>query len=149
MHNLGTYWHYLSVKRPYKKILIVGGGASGVITAIALLQRGVSPDLIEIAEKRELLGEGLAYQTRDPLHRLNVPTSRMSAIEERPNDFVEWSKAPAYSFMERRNYGRYLRERLGEGVAHIKEYVVNLEIEDDENEQIKKNFLFDFLPYFL
>lgn len=111
----------------HKRYLIVGGGASGVITAIALLQDGVHPDQIHIAEPRMLLGEGLAYQTRDPLHRLNVPTSKMSAIEEEPDDFLNWASAPSYSFMERRNYSTYLRERLGNGTNHITDYVVDLE----------------------
>lgn len=110
-----------------KKVLIVGGGASGVITAIALQHFGVAPEQIDIAEVRNLLGEGLAYQTRDQLHRLNVPTARMSAIEALPNDFVEWSAAVGYSFLERQNYGFYLRERLGSEITHIQEYVINLE----------------------
>jgi len=108
------------------KILIVGGGASGVISAIALRQSGFKNEQIEIAEPRELLGEGLAYQTRDPHHRLNVPSARMSAFEELPNDFMEWSNVPAYSFLERRTYGSYLRNRLGEGCAHIRAIVTDL-----------------------
>ena len=103
-----------------KHILIVGGGASGVITAIALTRVGIDPTAIDIAEPRELLGEGLAYQTRDPWHRLNVPTARMSAIEELPNDFSEWSSAEGYSFMERRTYSSYIRERLALGITHVK-----------------------------
>jgi len=103
-----------------KHILIVGGGASGVITAIALTRVGIDPTAIDIAEPRELLGEGLAYQTRDPWHRLNVPTARMSAIDELPNDFSEWSSAEGYSFMERRTYSSYLRERLAPGITHVK-----------------------------
>ena len=107
-------------------ILIVGGGASGVIAAIALQRAGISGNQIDIAEPRSRLGEGLAYQTTDPLHRLNVPTARMSAIEDQPNDFCEWSQAPAYSFMERRSFAPYLRERLGDAVTHIKEQVIDL-----------------------
>ena len=113
------------------KILIAGGGASGVITAIALQRAGVSPERIDIAEPLKLLGEGLAYQTRDPHHRLNVPTGKMSAIEEVPNDFTEWSGAPAYSFMERRRYGSYLRERLGKEIRHIRQFVIDLEPTSD------------------
>ena len=108
------------------KILIVGGGASGVIAAIALRHSGFKAEQIEIAEPRALLGEGLAYQTRDPHHRLNVPSARMSAFEELPNDFMEWSNVPAYSFLERRTYGSYLRNRLGEGCAHIRAIVTDL-----------------------
>ena len=110
----------------------MGGGASGVITAIALERAGLNSTTIDIAEPRELLGEGLAYQTRDPLHRLNVPTGRMSAIEELPNDFAEWSAAPSYSFMERRTYSTYLRDRNGKGITHIRESVINLAPTVDE-----------------
>ena len=113
------------------KILIVGGGASGVISAIALRQSGFKAQQIEIAEPRALLGEGLAYQTRDPHHRLNVPSGRMSALEEFPNDFVEWSNAPEYSFLERRTYGTYLRNRLGGGFNHIRAIVTDLEARSD------------------
>ena len=109
-----------------KRYLIVGGGASGVITAIALIRDGIAPEQIVIAEPRELLGEGLAYRTRDALHRLNVLTSRMSAIADAPDDFVEWSNAIPYSFMERRNYSTYLRDRLGNQINHTSEFVLDL-----------------------
>jgi len=114
------------VSKPQGRVLIVGGGASGAISAIALIRQGFDPENIDIAEPRALLGEGLAYQTRDPLHRLNVPSSRMSAIEDLPDDFAQWSDAPSYSFMERRTYGAYLRERLGAGVTHIRDYVTDV-----------------------
>ncbi len=81
---------------------------------------------IDIAEPRDLLGEGLAYQTRDPLHRLNVPSGRMSAIEDLPDDFAKWSDVEPYSFMQRQSYSSYLRERLGSAVNHIQENIVDL-----------------------
>jgi uncharacterized NAD(P)/FAD-binding protein YdhS len=109
-----------------QKILIVGGGASGVLSAIALIRQGIDPKNIDIAEPRELLGEGLAYQTRDALHRLNVPSGRLSAIEELPEDFAEWSKAPTYSFMERRTYSTYLRSHLSTEIKHLREIVVDI-----------------------
>ena len=113
------------------KVLIVGSGASGIFSAIALERSGIDASQIDIAEPRELLGEGLAYQTRDLHHRLNVPTGRMSALEELPDDFVEWSNAPSYSFMERRTYSSYLRERLGQGHNHIRAGVTDMELESD------------------
>ena len=121
-----------------KRYLIVGGGASGVITAIALIRSGVEPQKIDIAEPRELLGEGLAYQTRDAMHRLNVPTAKMSAIEDAPDDFVQWSSAAAYSFMERRNYSTYLRDRLGTAVNHISDLVTD--IAEHDSGQISADF---------
>lgn len=51
----------------------------------------------------------------------------MSAIEELPNDYLDWSNALPYSFMERQSYGEYLRDRCGSGIHHIKDYVIDLE----------------------
>ena len=70
-----------------RRFLIVGGGASGVMTAIGIARSNPHAH-ITIAEPRSLLGEGLAYSTRDSVHRLNVPTDKMSAIAELPEDFV-------------------------------------------------------------
>ena len=123
-------WQYRAVSdadKADKKVLIVGGGASGTITAIALIRAGVTPENIVISEPRELLGEGLAYQTRDERHRLNVPTGRLSAVEELPDDFALWADAPSYSFMERRIYSTYLRKHLGDRIRHVREVVVDLE----------------------
>ena len=116
-----------------KRVLIAGGGASAALTAIALIRAGVTSGNIVIADPHELLGEGLAYQTRDQHHRLNVPSGKLSAIEELPDDFAEWSNAPAYSFMERRSYSTYLRELLGTGIRHVRQFVVNLDVESGGN----------------
>ena len=94
-----------------RRYLIVGGGASGVITAIAIA-RTDSDAVITIAEPRALLGEGLAYSTRETLHRLNVPSDKMSAIAELPEDFQEWCGVDGYTFQPRAIYSSYLRERL-------------------------------------
>jgi uncharacterized NAD(P)/FAD-binding protein YdhS len=94
-----------------RRFLIVGGGASGVITAIAIARSNPHAH-ITIAEPRSLLGEGLAYSTRDSVHRLNVPTEKMSAIAELPEDFVEWTGVEGYTFQSRAIYSTYLRERL-------------------------------------
>ncbi len=118
--------------------MVVGGGASGALVAIALQQAGIRSTQIDIAEPSELLGEGLAYQTRDPLHRLNVPAEKMSAIEELPTNFAEWSGAPSYTFMPRGTYGTYLRNLLDVGISHIKEYVVDFAIEP--NNQVNVTF---------
>ncbi len=109
------------------RVLIVGGGASGVIVAIALARAGIDPGLIDIADPRERLAEGLAYQSREPHHRLNVPSSKMSAIEAIPGDFAEWAGVTPYSFMDRQSYGRYLRSRLPTEIRHIRDTVTNLD----------------------
>jgi len=111
--------------------LIVGGGASGVITAIALQRAGIDPGQIDIAEPRSRLGEGLAYQTRDPQHRLNVPAGRMSAIESIPGDFAEWADVAPYSFAERQIYAAYLCARLNPDIAHLADTVIDLDPSPD------------------
>jgi len=114
-----------------QNVLIIGGGASGAITAIALQHLGIDGESIDIAEPRDLLGEGLAYSTRNPLHRLNVPTSKMSAIWAAPNDFLEWTGMVPYSFAERRIYSTYLRDRLGTKVRHIHDVVIDIQEQRD------------------
>ena len=94
-----------------RRFLIVGGGASGVITAIAIARSNPHAH-ITIAEPRAQLGEGLAYSTRETLHRLNVPSDKMSAIAELPEDFQEWCGVDGYTFQPRAIYSSYLRERL-------------------------------------
>ncbi|PZO80835.1 MAG: FAD-dependent oxidoreductase [Mesorhizobium amorphae] len=73
-----------------RTVLIVGGGASGTILAHALLRRE-APDLrVVIVEKREALGRGLAYSTREPDHLLNVAATNMGAMPDQPRHFAEW-----------------------------------------------------------
>ncbi len=65
----------------------------------------------------------MAYATTQPEHLLNVPTGRMSALPDRPGDFLDWlatrpgyrdgaPEALARSYAPRREYAHYLRRRL-------------------------------------
>lgn len=73
-------------------VAIVGGGFTGATIAYHLA-RGLGPDPgveILVIEPRDGLGQGLAYSTADPSHRVNVPASRMTmdcAIED---GFQRW-----------------------------------------------------------
>ncbi len=55
------------------RIGIVGGGASGTLLATRLLSAAPSGVEIVVIEPRPALGQGVAYGTDDPWHRLNVP----------------------------------------------------------------------------
>ncbi|MEN9542452.1 MAG: hypothetical protein RL239_105, partial [Actinomycetota bacterium] len=46
-----------------KRVLIIGGGASGLLVAINVFRHAKESISIEIAEPREVLGQGLAYST--------------------------------------------------------------------------------------
>ncbi|MGN7806804.1 FAD/NAD(P)-binding protein [Ensifer sp. 22521] len=75
-------------------IAIVGGGFTGAAVA-ANLARNVASDgaTIIVFEPRARLGAGLAYDTDNPAHRINVPAARMSLIPDDPDDFLNWMAA--------------------------------------------------------
>jgi uncharacterized NAD(P)/FAD-binding protein YdhS len=101
-----------------RRVIVVGGGASGVLAAVNLsraLGRGAE---IVIVEKSATPGRGLAYATRDPNHLLNVRVSNMSAFPNDPDHFFRWlqTHGPAqgigcsthFCFVPRKVYGAYL-----------------------------------------
>ena len=72
-------------------IAIVGGGVSGTAVAFHLLQRrSLRPGQLFIFEPRDRLGAGLAYDTRDPAHRINVPAAKMSILPDDLEHFQRW-----------------------------------------------------------
>lgn len=99
-----------------RRVAIVGGGFSGLLTAIHLMRAGHRPVLIE---QRDQLGQGVAYGTRDPAHLLNVPAAKMSAFPDRPDDFAAYAAAAIGAgpgdFVPRQLYGDYLGALADEG----------------------------------
>lgn len=103
-------------------VAIVGGGFSGAAIAFQLtrmLPAGTAR--IVVFEPRAMLGAGLAYDTGEPAHRINVPASRMSLAPDDPGHFVRWLSADARShadteahlpdgrvFPRRSAFGRYV-----------------------------------------
>lgn len=108
------------------EILIVGGGASGVLLASQLLKQTTAPLDITIADPAPQLGRGVAYSTESPAHLLNVPASGMSAYSDQPRHFVDWLSTRAMQedqttplearFVPRGVYGEYLRYVLREAL---------------------------------
>ncbi|MER9416051.1 FAD/NAD(P)-binding domain-containing protein [Mesorhizobium sp. M0306] len=102
-------------------IIIVGGGASGVVLAAHLL-KSPNPDLrVSLIEKRPHFGQGMAYSTLLSAHVLNVSAAGMSAYADDPGNFSRWllgrglatpEQAPVYA--PRSVYARYLKELLDE-----------------------------------
>jgi uncharacterized NAD(P)/FAD-binding protein YdhS len=100
-------------------IIIVGGGASGVVMAAHLLKSS-SPDLrVTLIEKRPHFGQGMAYSTLLSAHVLNVNASGMSAHADDPGDFARWvlerglaDPAAGPFYAPRSLYARYLKELL-------------------------------------
>ena len=109
------------------KVLIVGGGASGVLLAIHLSRDGADAFHVTILERRPSLGAGVAYATNQPDHLLNVRASNMSAFPDDPGHFAHWlqgqdAAGPAGtcgpdSFAPRHRYRDYLGSLLEPLVA--------------------------------
>ncbi len=103
------------------RIVIIGGGFSGAMTAAHLLRDLAEPARITLIETRPTFGRGLAYSTEDESHLLNVPAGKMSAFPDKPDDFLNWlqSRFPAQSFepstfVQRRVFGEYVASVLAE-----------------------------------
>ena len=97
-------------------VAIVGGGFSGTMVAAQLARKGIDAVLIEKAGRA---GQGIAYSTREPAHVLNVRAEVMSAWAEDLEHFVRVAEAEGGTrkdFVQRKQFGRYLREQLTDAV---------------------------------
>ncbi|TYB57193.1 hypothetical protein FXF51_40910 [Nonomuraea sp. PA05] len=99
-------------------ITIVGGGASGTLTAIHLLRLARAtgtPVAVTLLDQGGRHALGQAYSTTDPHHLLNTRVERMSALDDDPGHLRAWARTEgvhAYDYLPRAVYGRYLREVL-------------------------------------
>ncbi len=98
-------------------VVIVGGGASGVLVAARLLDASVArATRITIVEQTGCHAAGVAYGTEDLDHLLNVRAGGMSADPSHPGEFADWVAArglgDANTFVPRRHYRSYLRHHL-------------------------------------
>ena len=94
-------------------ILIVGGGIAGLTAAIALRQRGFSPELIEREPAWQAVGAGIALQ----------PNAMRSLIRLRVGTAVERAGAPLRRFKYCTPQGEILAEidlvELWKGVGPV------------------------------
>jgi uncharacterized NAD(P)/FAD-binding protein YdhS len=103
-----------------RHVVIVGGGASGVLLACHLLRRFSDNIKVTLIEKNPAVGRGIAYGTADPAHLLNVRAANMSAFGDDPEHFWRWLKANKLTaagadqlcFVSRQIYGRYIESLL-------------------------------------
>ncbi|MDO5648701.1 FAD/NAD(P)-binding protein [Paracoccus sp. (in: a-proteobacteria)] len=74
---------------PAPVVAIIGGGFSGAVLAWHLARADDAVQIV-VVEPRAALGAGLAYSTRDPSHRINVPASRMTMDSRDLSHFTDW-----------------------------------------------------------
>jgi uncharacterized NAD(P)/FAD-binding protein YdhS len=104
-------------------IAIVGGGFSGVMTAVHLLRLCSTECSILLIERGDRLGRGLAYGTDTATHLLNVPAKGMSAFADEPSHFLSWvqknkdAETAPYDFVSRQWYGEYIEGILNDQLA--------------------------------
>lgn len=97
-------------------VAVIGGGFSGVLTALRLLEDADGPR-VRLVERRPRIGPGAAYSTPDAEHLLNVRAQNMSAFPEDPTHFCNWlaqiaSLGPDVGFVSRSLFGEYLQTML-------------------------------------
>lgn len=101
-------------------IIIIGGGASGVLLAAHLLDNPDADIRVTLIEKRAAFGQGLAYSTTLDDHILNVSALGMSAYADDPEHFWRWlgetgrapDSNPRKIYVPRHVYGEYLADIL-------------------------------------
>jgi len=112
-------------------VAVVGGGYAGAALAYHLARRLASGRArIVVFEPRALLGAGLAYDTDEPAHRINVPAARMTFVPGDDEHFQRWlfetgalagdpeaTTAEGHVFARRSAFGRYVAAQLAPLVA--------------------------------
>jgi uncharacterized NAD(P)/FAD-binding protein YdhS len=105
-------------------VAVVGGGASGLLTAFQLLAGSRDSDLaVTVHEASGVLGRGVAYGTSDPRHLLNVRARHMSAYADVPSDLLDWARRSGrdpdpLGFLPRLEYAHYLQDTLAAVADH-------------------------------
>jgi uncharacterized NAD(P)/FAD-binding protein YdhS len=108
---------------PPERIAIIGGGFSGVMTAVNLARLSHRPIEVTLINHHRPTGRGVAYGSRRMEHLLNVAARNMSAFPDLPDHFLQWLRTRSEydsvpdgelreRFIPRVNYGDYLRSLM-------------------------------------
>jgi len=121
-----------------KKIGIIGGGASGVITALQSWKQLGHQVEITIFDPSPKLGYGKAYSENNTNHILNVPASNMSIYHDGSDDFESWvleqdpslRQSSSWPYVPRFHFGQYLETHFSklpkDHIKHIQHKVTNV-----------------------
>ncbi|MCV7225523.1 FAD/NAD(P)-binding protein [Mycolicibacterium komossense] len=106
------------IARP-TRIIVVGGGFSGALTAVNIARLSEYPAHITVVNDGRPVGRGVAYALRRPEYLLNVAARNMSAFPDEPDHFLHWLQTRSEfgslseielreRFIPRQIYGDYL-----------------------------------------
>ncbi|RWX81266.1 FAD-dependent oxidoreductase [Neorhizobium lilium] len=152
---------------PALTVAIIGGGFTGAAVAYHLARhRGAERSDILVFEPRSAIGKGLAYDSSDPTHRINVPAGRMSLFPDQPEHFALWLasndvladdpgayRADGSVFPRRSVFGDYVLSQvkplLEAGlIRHIRAQVMHIaktdtrwQVEDSEGNRVSADIL--------
>lgn len=104
-------------------IAIIGCGAAGVASFSAIVDdlcaKNFTNVTIDVFNRNDDFGAGLAYSTEIEKHRLNMRADTMSIDPNNPHDFVAWMHENGYAeeYPARKIFGDYLKTRLSEKIA--------------------------------
>src|SRR5690349_2835554 len=105
------------------RVAIIGGGLSGTLACLHLLERFRAGLHITLIERRSRqLNRGVAYSAHISQQLLNVPAGRMGLSPQRPNEFLAWVQqgplpsASCGDFLPRKLYGDFVHERFHEAL---------------------------------
>lgn len=106
---------------PRRTVAVIGGGFSGLLTAIHLLH-GDPRLVVRLVERAPRFGRGRAYAPSQADHVLNVRAANMSAFPDQPGHFLDWLAAEGEAggteaFISRARYGDYLQALLREEIV--------------------------------
>jgi len=122
-------------------LVIVGGGAAGLILLANTFEKATSPLSIAMINTGYPTGKGIAYTTKNGNHLLNVRVSRMSAFTSDANHFTNW-------ILSKPEYSEYHHENLGERFVARKIYGEYLEdlyqsLLKSENKNVRFDLIID------
>ncbi|MBF6050033.1 hypothetical protein GO001_33475 [Streptomyces sp. NRRL B-1677] len=131
-------------------VAVIGGGACGIMACMALVrQAGVTSRTrldVHLIEKRDRLGDGVAYASPYDWHLLNMQAATMSIRPEDPGDFITWLRAGHVasvpgaggtqglerSYVPRHRFGAYLRDRFHDSVREAEHVGIRIEVHHAE-----------------
>ena len=126
------------------ELCVIGGGFTGIVGAIALLNTVDEPFRLSIIEPKSDIGRGVAFGGHHPSLLLNVRARDLSISAGQPGDFLNWAfsqldqgeqhgalhEGLAHAFLPRQLFGEYVRQRFFQAASRRKD--VELSIIDAE-----------------